>query len=323
MTFPYLLKLLCLCLASFSLIHLALATLISLATPAAMRIAGQMRSSSAARLLFVLRVLPAGLGGFIVAGLCIPSYLRLEPKTATSEEVGLLCLGFAILGLALSVGSFIRGLRAIARSAQYLRHCQRVGRKTDLPGELSPVWMLEEPTALFAIGGIIHPRLLISRQVMNLLSGDQLTAALRHEQAHWISRDNLKRLLLTLAPDTLPFLNGFASLERGWARYMERAADDRATGGEVERSLSLATALVRVSRLGIAPRPSPLTAPLLADDEDLAARVERLLNPAPLAESHTPWMGCLVAGVAVMLAAGLFTLPALLYPVHRFLEHLI
>jgi Zn-dependent protease with chaperone function len=302
---------------------LALATLVKLATPVALRIAGQMRSSVAARLLFVLRVLPAGLGAFIVAGLCVPSYLRLEPRTDTSEEVGLLCLGFAILGLALWVGSFIRGLRAIARSAQYLRHCQRVGRKTDLPGELSLVWMLEEPAALFAIGGIIHPRLLISRQVLNMLSADQLSAALKHEHSHWVSRDNLKRLFVMLAPDVLPFLRGFVKLERGWTRYMERAADDRATGGDAERSLSLATALVRISRLGIAPPPSPLTAPLLADDEDLAARVERLLNPAPLAEAHPAWMGCLVAGAALVLGAGLFALPALLYPVHRFLEHLI
>jgi Zn-dependent protease with chaperone function len=323
MTLPYLLKLLCLCLASFFLVHLALATLVNLATPAALRAASRMRSSAAARLLFFLRLLPAGLGAFIVAGLCVPSYLRLEPRTATSEEVGLLCLFFAILGLALSVGSFIRGLRTFTRSVQYLRYCQQVGRKTDLPGEPAPVWLLEQPAALFAIGGIIRPRLLISRQVMNVLSGDQLAAALRHEQAHWLSRDNLKRLLLTLAPKALPFLHGFAKLERGWMKYTERAADDRAAGGDAGLSLSLATALVRVSRLGIAPQISSLVAPLLAGDEDLAARVERLLNPAPLAESHTPWMGCLVAGAALALAAGLFTLPALLYPVHQFLEHLI
>jgi len=323
MTLPYALKLLCLCLASFFLVHLALATLMILATPAAMRIAGQIRSSAAARLLFFLRMLPAGLGAFIVAGLCIPSYLRLEPRTATSEEVGLLCLGFAILALVLWMGSFIRGLRAIVRSVEYLQYCQRTGSKTDLPGEPSPVWMLDEPAALFAIAGITHPRLLISRQVMNVLSGDQLAAALRHEQGHWISRDNLKRLMVMLAPDTLPFLHGFAGLERGWTRYMERAADDWAVGGDAGRSLSLATALVRVSRLGIALRPSPLVAPLLADDEDLPARVDRLLSPASRTETHSSWMGCLVAGAALLSAAVLFSLPALLYPVHRLLEHLI
>ena len=323
MTLTYVLKLLCLCLASFFLVHLALATLMSLATPAALRIAGQMRSAAAARLLFFLRMLPAASSALIVAGLCIPSYLQLEPRTATSEEVGLLCLGFAILALVLWVGSFIRGIRAMTRSVHYLRHCQRIGSKTDLPGEPSPVWLLEEPAALFAIAGITRPRLLISRQVVDMLSGDQLAAALQHEHAHWISHDNLKRLFFALAPGVLPFLNGFVRLERGWTRYMERAADDRAAGGDAVRSLSLATALVRVSRLGIAARPVPLMAPLLADDEDLQGRVERLLNPVPLAETHTSWMGCLMAGAALILVAGLFTLPALLYPVHRFLERLI
>jgi hypothetical protein len=53
-------------------------------------------------------------------------------------------------------------------------------------------------------------------------------------------------------------------------------------------------------------------APLLAGDEDLQGRVERLLNPVPLSETHTPWMGCLMAAAALVLVAGLFTLPALL-----------
>src|ERR1700737_2470087 len=99
MTLPYLFKLLCLFLASFFLIHLALAILISVATPAAMRITARMKSSMAARGLFLMRMFPAGFGIFIVAGVCVPSYLRLEPRTGTSEEVGLLCMGVLILSL--------------------------------------------------------------------------------------------------------------------------------------------------------------------------------------------------------------------------------
>jgi hypothetical protein len=161
---------------------------------------------------------------------------------------------------------------------------------------------------------------------VSILSRDQLDAALRHEHAHWTSRDNLKRLVLMLAPDMLPFLHGFRNLEQAWARYTERAADDRAVAGDAGLSLSLATALVRVSRLGIAPRASALVAPLLATDDDLPARIQRLLTAAPRAETHEPWMGCLFAGAAAMLSGALLTVglqPALLYPVHRLLEHLI
>ena len=326
MTLPYLLKLLCLCLASFFLIHLTLALVIKLVTPAALRLAARIRPAVAARFLLFLRLLPCGFGLLIVTGLCVPSYLRLEPRTATSEEVGLMCLAFSILTAGLWGGSITRGLGALARSFRFLRHCQRNGHQADLPEERFSAWVVKEPATLFAIAGIIHPRLLISRKVMNALSSEQLAAAVRHERAHWTSRDNLKRLMLAMAPRMLPFLHGFGTLERSWARYTERAADDEAVAGDAARSLSLATALVSVSRLGIIPRPSALVAPLLADDDDLTARVERLLSSPQRAESHQSWMGCLVTGAALVLSGAVVALglqPGLLFTVHRFLEHLI
>ncbi|HWY48195.1 MAG TPA: M56 family metallopeptidase [Bryobacteraceae bacterium] len=327
MTVSYLLKLVCLGLASFFLVHLALALVVRAATPVVLRMAARTRPALAARLLFFTRMLPAGFGVLIVAGLCVPSYLWLEPKTATSEGIGWLCLGFSMLTVLLWAVSIRRGLFAIARSIRYLQLCRRNGRQTEVPGETLPVWMVEEPAALFAMAGITRPSLLISRQAMSALSGDQLDAALRHERAHWTSRDNLKRLLLLLAPDMLPFLHGFGKLEGSWARYTERAADDRAVAGDAGRSLSLACALVSVGRLGIAQRASSLVAPLLAGDDDLSERVQRLLTAAPETDNASEgWMGCLVAGAAVMLSASVIAIglqPALLYPVHWFLEHLI
>jgi bla regulator protein blaR1 len=189
------------------------------------------------------------------------------------------------------------------------------------------VFMMEEPAALFAMAGITRPSLLISRQVMSALSEDQLAAAMQHERAHWTSRDNLKRFFLLLAPGMLPFVRGFAPLERGWARYSERAADDGAVAGDAGRSLSLATALVLVSRLGIAQAASSLVSPLLADDDDLPARVQRLLTAQPPTDNRPGrWMGYLVAGAAVMLSGAVIAIglqPAFLYQVHRVLEHLI
>jgi Zn-dependent protease with chaperone function len=323
MTLPYLPKLLCLCLASFFLIHLALALAITLATRAALRIAARIKPALAARFLLFLRLIPAGFGVVLVAGVCIPSYLWLEPRTATSEEVGWLCLTFSVLTVLLWVVSIRRGWVAITRSIRYLHRCQRNGLRTELPGERRPAWVVEEPAGLFAMAGIIRPRLLISRQVVNALSGDQLAVALRHEGAHWTSRDNLKRLVLLLAPDLLPFFPGFQTLERGWVKYTERAADDRAVAGDASRALSLATALVGVSRLGIAPNASTLVTPLLAPDDDLPARVERLLSATTPADNAPVSWGCLMAGATVMFSAGMFLLPVLLYPAHRLLEHLI
>ena len=322
---PYLLKLLCLCLASFFLVHLALSIAIWLATPAAIRIAARIRPVLGARLLLFLRMLPAGLGGFTVAALCVPSYLWLEPKTVSGEGIGLVCLALSVLTLTLGGFSITRAGLALARSLRYLRHCQRTGLKTELAGESLPAWIVDQPGALFVIAGVFRPRLLVSRQVTQVLSGEQLSAAVRHERAHWTSHDNLKRLMLALAPGMLPFFYGFARLERGWAIYTERAADDQAVGGDARRSLSLAAALVGVSRLGAVPKAPVLAVPLLADD-DLPGRVERLLNTPPRTEANASWMGCLVAAAAVMLSGAVIALglqPEVLHPIHRVLEHLI
>jgi hypothetical protein len=324
MSLPYIFKLLCLCLASFFLVHLALALLIGLVTPAALRTAAGMKAAAAPRFLFGLRMFPAGFGVFVVTGICAPSYLWLEPKAAMAEQVGWACLALSILTVLSWGASIRRGWSAITRSIHYVRRCQLSGRATILPGEDRPVWLVEGPAGLFAAAGVVHPQVLLSRQVASLLSREQLAVALRHEWAHCASRDNLKRLGLLLAPGILPFFGGFEALERNWARYSERAADDRAVDGDAGRSLSLATALVRVSRLGIAPRAPSLAAPLLAADDDLSARVQRLLSPLPPAEIPRSWMACLFASAALVLSGAVVILgPALLYPAHQLLEHLI
>ena len=113
----------------------------------------------------------------------------------------------------------------------------------------------------------MHPQLLISKSVLNGLTAEQTEAALRHEQAHRTSRDNIKRFLILLSPDVLPFLRTFASLEHSWAKFTEWAADDQATAGDSHRALSLASALVRVARLGSKPQLSFLFSSLVSDDE--------------------------------------------------------
>jgi hypothetical protein len=97
---PYLLRLLCLCLAAFFVIHFVVGLAITLAGPAAVRAARRMRPRSAERFLLALRLLPSLLALFLVAGLCVPSYLWLEPET-NAEEIGIACLSSALLAAAI------------------------------------------------------------------------------------------------------------------------------------------------------------------------------------------------------------------------------
>src|ERR1017187_9016472 len=69
MTGSYLFRLLCLSMASFFLVHLALAAALSLLGPAAIRLSERFRPQLAVRLLLLLRLAPTGLSLLMVAGL--------------------------------------------------------------------------------------------------------------------------------------------------------------------------------------------------------------------------------------------------------------
>ena len=357
MILPYLVRLAILSLACFFLLHMAFATGMNLLAPWVLGVAKRGKASSAPRLLLAARLFPSAAAVLVVAGVCVPSYLWLEPG-ATVEKVGLGCLAVALLSVVSWGISAGRGMRAIVLSLQYERHCRRLGRETTLAGETTRVCVIDGATGLFALAGILRPKLVVSREVLQNLSAGELDAALRHERAHQTSRDNLKRLLLLLAPDIFPFgtwgkmsscarvvnprkfapianrragsqpvplLAGLESLERGWAQFTEWSADDRAVDGDSHRAVSLAGALVRVARMGAATQASPLMTSLVADDRDLEARVDRLLGATPGSDNSGQCGSRLVA--AIILVAGFFVVALngtpTLQAAHQVLEHLI
>jgi Zn-dependent protease with chaperone function len=322
MILPYLVRLACLSLACFFLVHLALAMGINWLAPWVLALAKRRHPSSAAGLLLAARLFPSVAAVLVVAGVCVPSYLWLEPES-TLEEVGLLCLAAALASLASGGFAAGRALRAIVLSMRYTRQCRRFGCETRLAGEETGVLVMENAGGLFALAGILRPRLVISREVLGNLSEAELEAALKHECAHRTSRDNLKRLLLLLAP--APQLAGLQSLERGWAQFTEWAADDRAAGGDSNRSVSLAGALVRVARLGVPAEASPLMTSLVADGGDLEARVDRLLGAPPSGENQEQRRPGYVAPTLVLagVIAAVFAGPATLQAAHGLMEYLI
>jgi len=322
---PYLARLVCLCLAAFFLVHAALALAVSAITPRAVRFASRISAVTGARLLLALRLFPSGLALFVVAGLCAPSYLWLEPKGAP-EPMGPACTAAALLGLAIWGLSLARATRALARSFAHIRRCRRRSREMRLPGERMAAWVVEEAAPCVMLAGVLRPRLVISRNVVAALSGEQLSAVIRHERAHGISRDNFKRLLVLLAPGILPLVPGFRNLERAWARISEWAADDRAAAGKTRRSLSLAAALVRVARLGSAAAAPALATSLMADGVDLSERVDRLLRPTRRTRRRTHREPILAASGGLLLTGALLAAmahPVTLHSAHEFLEFLI
>ncbi len=324
MILPYTLRLICLCFASFFVVHTAMAAGIWTAAPRAMRTGEAMRPRSGARFLLGLRLLPVTFAAVVVVGLCVPSYLWLETNEST-ERVGLACCAFALLGALLCADSLIRAVRGVFISWRGLMRSRATGFEKE-HRRLLPVTVINSDAPVLALAGLLRPRVIVSRSILQSLSDKELEAAIEHERAHHRSHDNWKRLALTLAPEILPFTRAFAPLNRCWAKLIEWAADDDATQGNFGRSLSLAAALVRVARIGGAFSPSPLISFFLGRERELSARIERLIAPVP-ARIDSPRQ--LRMGLKIGVAAfGVLAIAAVLHPsvlvsVHEALEQLL
>jgi beta-lactamase regulating signal transducer with metallopeptidase domain len=313
MTPSYLVRLLLLSSASFFVVNLVLSALVALITPSAIRRAGTMRPQDAARWLLSLRLMPAGLSALFVAAFCVPAYLRFEPAVAR-EEAGAICVSAAVLGALICAFAIGKGLRALVASALYFRRSG--GQESQVQGET--VWIVPERGGL-ALAGIMRPKVLISAGALRSLSSEQLTVALCHERAHRASHDNLKRLLILLAPSIFPALR---SLEKKWAQCAEWAADDLASAGDPNRSAALAEALVRVARLQSGIAMPALVTSLAEENEDLPLRVDRLLDgEVPVFTEHRAELAAISAGALLLALAAIN--PGSLRVVHHLLEALL
>lgn len=325
MSFSYSLRLLCLSFASFFVLNVVLTALVRAVSSFAVTLSASLAPRTAARFLFALRVLPAGLATLFVFGLCVPSYLWFEPSV-TSERISAVCAVFGILAGAACLIAVARSVRVLLASIRFNGRCALKGTKVWVPGARTPLLVIDSRKPVLAMSGLLRSHLLISRNVLSALSSSELDAALRHEESHLASRDNLKRLLFLLAPDVLPFRSVLHALEQKWYRMIEWAADDQAAEGDSVRAASLAAALVRIARLGSAPALPALSTSLLACEHDLSARVDRLLHCSPAQARRSAFRSWLLGGSALLAAALLSATvlaPFLLSSVHNLLERFL
>jgi Zn-dependent protease with chaperone function len=319
MILPYMARLFCISLAAFFALHLTVGLVIWLVSPRLIDYAFRMIPRRGAAFLLLARFIPVLLTTLVVVAFCIPSYVLLEPESS-AEELSLASLLFAagcVLLWCLSIG---RGISATLRSNSFLQRCNREGLAAEFAGERSPALIIDAKLPILALGGIFHHRLVVSRRILDELTTDQLSAALLHERAHRASRDNLKRLLFRAAPEILPFVRMFGSLEAAWARLAEWAADDAATSGDAARSIDLAAALIRVARLGTVSLRAPLCTSLLPNADDLTIRVDRLLSNNH--QDHRRSFAFLLAPIGVGILVCPASQPAILAAVHSLLEFL-
>ncbi len=324
MTIPYSLRLVCLCAASFFIVHSILGFALRFAARPAIRFAHRMKPRDATRFLLLVRFLPLVGTAIVVLGVCLPSYLWLEPG-ATEENVGVAFIAFALCGASIWVFSVLRAGRAVMASRKFARICRETRIESVITRMNLPVDVLDSDAPVIFLAGMFRPRLVLSSGVLRALSQQQLNSVFRHEEAHLASRDNFKRLLLLLSPEIFPFARISDSIDHAWSQFTEWAADDDASANNPGESLSLAESLVRVARMGAGPRPLPLFTSFIPPDQDLSARVNRLLGTPSYAVNSWRHARGIAVGVACAFSA-LITLlivqPAALQSVHELLERL-
>ncbi|HXL81926.1 MAG TPA: M48 family metalloprotease [Pyrinomonadaceae bacterium] len=312
-------------------------SLATLVTAALWRLFGNVtRSWSAtgrARVIFFLRTFPASVAILFVLLLIVPSYLAYEPRHG-AEDVSykLALLAFvSTIGLVLAME---RGLAAWRVTARLTADWIAQGEPIAIPGINIPSYRIDHYFPVIAIVGILRPRLFIATQVLDLLTAEEINAALSHEKGHLTGRDNMKRGLLRACRDSLLIIPCGRSLDRDWAEASEEAADERAASEGRNVALDLASALVKIAR--IIPEGARPTMPagvfLFGDDEGagILGRVRHLLAFA--ADADRPMLQSAIsrhittsafAGLAFCGVALAFNSQPVLSSVHSLIEHVV
>ena len=289
-------------------------------------IAAHARPSAVLPLL--LRLLPATASAAFVAGVFVPSYWMFEPRDA-AEGVDVTVALFAAGGAWLLAAAALRGAIAWCRAVRRVRAWTQTAAPLGLRDVGVPAFRIDAPQPVMALAGVLRPRLLVTRALIDALTPEELAATVAHEVGHHHARDNLKRLAMVGAPDALRWTPAARRLERQWAAAAEHRADAvAARRSDRTARLTLASALVKVARL--MPASTPIAEPIstLIGGGEIARRVQRLIDDDRVEPGYTPasdrarWGARSTAAAAVLLALG-FGYAPLLAVVHAATEILV
>jgi Zn-dependent protease with chaperone function len=288
----------------FLVLNMALSLAAAAGARHAIRLLARASGAARARWLLALRLVPAAASVVFVVAVFLPSFLRLEPRNF-DEAFGITTTTFAVGACVLLAAAVWRGAAALADAWHRTRAWLKPARRIHLPACSVDAYCLPGGPPAMTLVGVIRPKLLVTRQLLDLLSDEELRAAVEHESGHRSSWDNLKRLLIRATPDALSVLPVCRQIEQEWALAAEHAADAHAAHDHA-CGLALASALLKVARLTGPEAAASLASPLVGGDA-IASRVARLIEPAPhMPKSVFRRVGTAAAiiGSTAVLAAG-------------------
>ncbi len=197
---------------------------------------------SIASILFGMRILPLLASLIITFALVVPS-LQLTKPLLSDESMGAIPRALVVCALLLIAAGFFRAIAAQTRTTRAVTCWLEGAHPLKVDANSTATFKSRRESPPLIVVGVRHPRVLVSESTVSLLTPDELRMALKHEQEHMKSRDNLKRLILVFCP-----FPGMTKLESAWSQAGELAADDAAVSNQRE-ALDLAAALVKLSRL--------------------------------------------------------------------------
>ena len=260
--------------------------------------------------LLTVRLLPAAASSVFVLAVFLPAHWRFEPADS-GESFGFVLGALAAIGLWLVLGTSWRALRAGLAGHRFAALVRRAAKLE--VGDAFETFVLDlNGLPGVSLAGIWRPRILIGAEARAALTPSELDLAISHEIAHRRSRDNLKRFLMFCSPDFFGSTTVARQLEERWQAEAECEADAHAVRGDGHRAVVLATALVKVARLGgggslhsISPAwtSSAFHVPTL-----LEMRVRRLVSSSalpPVAPGNVGWSG---TALGLGAAAGVWLL---------------
>ena len=277
-------------------------------------------------LLFWFRILPLLVAAVAVFAFVLPAFFLYEPHEP-QETVGIKLAAVIFVAMAGLMFALFRLFGSWWRTRRLRTMWGRNATKTTLEGVSLPVYRLDNSFPVFAVVGVLRPRIYIAEPIFETLEADEIAAVVKHELGHTTAHHNLKRLLMQLCSDVLVAPVG-QSLDRSWSEAAEEAADEfaAATGGR-QTAVDLAAALIKVARI-IPDKPAPAMPAVsyVLNGELLATRVRRLLMLAERempSTSSTHWSSLITLVLAVAFVAAFATNHLFLARIHDISESLL
>ncbi|UUZ86397.1 M56 family metallopeptidase [Paenibacillus sp. P26] len=267
---------------------------------------------------FFTLLLPAGLFGI---GLLIALIVFADAAVHTAFDGMASFSGFSFSNSGVPISFYVFVFLILVMVILFMARTTQVLRKTyrslkpfqsrmakDIPSAVKafsaskniPVLVTEDAEPIAFTYGFIYPRIMISRKLLQIIEGPELTAILEHEYYHCVKRDPLRMLISHGICCSMFF---FPVLRRLRSRYFlgkELAADAYAVLRAGKKALAIG--LFKLSEIHAATPSSALAIP--GFDDLLASRIDALVSNQVKVEliSIKEWI---VSTISFMLILGL------------------